>query len=118
MLEGKKPMAMFFDVLPECGVIPRGEFRPYVESGQILMREAVYHPVHQGKKDAPLRYIYYATPKEGWRIEAMHRIQREIASGLRPATDEDDIAIGRLLGYSEKDILRFLARQAKRLASI
>ncbi len=76
------------------------------------------HPVHHGKKDAPLCYVYYATPEEGWRIETMHRILRETASGLRPKTDEDDMAIGRLLGYSEKDITRFLAWQAKDLASI
>ena len=118
MLEGEKPMAMFFDVLPECGVIPRAEFRPYVESGQILMREVVYHPVHHGKKDAPICYVYYAVPEESWRIEAMHRIKRESANGLRPTTDEDDVAIGRLLGYSEKEITRFLAWQAKSPTSI
>lgn len=104
MLAGVKPMAMFYDAVPATVDLPEADFAPHVAAGRIAMREEIYQSARTGHAT---RYLYYALPNEIWRIDALHSMQSNFYAG-RPATDEDDIEIGRLLGYSEADIQCFV----------
>lgn len=55
-----------------------------------------------------IRCLYYALPTEAWRIQEANIIQEAMISGCRPATEEDDIRMGQLLGYSEDEIETFI----------
>ncbi len=105
MLAGEKPMAMFIDEDPGVFIIPEDDFEPHVQAGTFIKWEAIYQ-----KPDDPFaaRYIFYALPKEEWRIEKLHTINQAIYSGERKATDEDLAETGRLLGYSEEQVRVFL----------
>ncbi len=106
MLSGAKPMAMFCDTVPASYETPEAEFAPHLESGALVMREDVYeNPV----AEFPTRFVYYALPGEEWRIDAVCRINEAIFTGRRNATEQDDRETGRLLGYDEEDIRRYLA---------
>lgn len=112
MLAGKKPLAMFVEVVPtESGLIPEKAFEPYVLAGQILMRE-VYEaalPAPSLPPDARLRLVLYALPSEAWRIEAMLLVcqvydqQGGWDEGLERVT-------GKLLGYEDWQVEAFLRR--------
>jgi hypothetical protein len=104
MLAGEKPLAMFYDAVPATIDLPEADFAPHVTAGRIVMREEIYKAARTGNAT---RYVYYALPKEVWRIDALHAMQSGFYAG-HPATDEDDIEIGRLLGYSEADIQCFI----------
>ena len=104
MLAGKKPLAMFYDAIPATFDLPEADFAPHVNTGRVVMREEVYTSPRTGNS---ARYLYYALPSEAWRIDALHAMQCGFHAG-RPATDADDIEIGRLLGYSESDIAAFI----------
>lgn len=104
MLAGRKPLAMFYDAVPPTVDLPEADFAPHVAAGRIVMREEIYKSARTGNAT---RYLYYALPQEAWRIDALHSMQSGFYAG-RPATDEDDTEIGRLLGYSETDIKAFI----------
>ena len=110
MLAGRKPLAVFCDGVPASFELPEKDFAPHVASGRIIRREEIYL---DPRADYPGRFVYYALPEEAWRIEALHRINEAIFTGRRKATEQNDIETGRLLGYAEEDIQRFLdhARQ-------
>jgi len=106
MLAGRKPLAMFYDTLPEIGVIPRHEFEPHVATGRIVSREMTFPPkLHD---DIPVRFAFYAQP---WTIEGMAELQeihRRIHEGSLPDSDNVDVRVGRLLGYTEQEIDAYL----------
>ncbi|WP_428249116.1 hypothetical protein [Ferrovibrio sp.] len=105
MLAGKKPAAMFSDAVIARWIIPEDAFEPHVQAGRIIKR-VVFEP-NPGSFDA-IR-VYYALPGEEWRIDALDAINNAIHSKLRPATGQDDIDTGRLLGYTEEEIAIYLA---------
>lgn len=105
MLAGKKPLAMFYDGLAARWIIPEAEFEPYVQAGRIV-KHVIITPDCGGMDSI---CVYYALPGEEWRIDALEAINHATRSGARPATDQDDIETGRLLGYSEDEIAAFLA---------
>ncbi|WP_370152058.1 hypothetical protein [Ferrovibrio sp.] len=105
MLAGRKPLAMFYDVVPASIELPEADFAPHVASGRLIRREEIY-PGRSGSQ--PLRYIYYALPAEAPRIDRLHTINAAIHGGARKATEADDIEIGRLLGYSEAEIAAYV----------
>ncbi|MBF0269330.1 MAG: hypothetical protein HQL44_12145 [Alphaproteobacteria bacterium] len=43
-----------------------------------------------------------------WRIAVAHDFKKALFQDQRKPTEDDDIALGRLLGYSEDDIQAFL----------
>ncbi|MDP6688438.1 MAG: hypothetical protein QF384_02965 [Alphaproteobacteria bacterium] len=105
MLSGKKPMAMFSDVVPPSFEWPEANFEPHVAAGTFIKREEIYR-APDGQ--FPLRCVYYALPSEVWRIEKLHAINVAIFSGMRSVTDQDEIETGRLLGYSEAQVVAFV----------
>jgi len=105
MLAGSKPAAKFSDAVVARWIIPEDDFEPHVQAGRIIKR--VVFEANPGSFDAIS--VYYALPGEEWRIDALQAIDEAIHSKLRPATEQDDIDTGRLLGYTEEEIAIFLA---------
>ena len=108
MLSGRKPAAMFSDVLPLDPRAPLNLFRPYVQSGRLAMRMDVFAL----RPNIRLRFVYYARRGQSWRIERLRELNRRLIDGA-PWTDADDSETGRLLGYSERDIAAFLAHKRR-----
>ncbi len=110
MLAGEKPLAMFSDVIPSSFDWPEAEFEPHVQAGTFVKREEIFQPPDLPR---PMRVVYYALPREAWRIEKLHALNMEIHVGRRKWTDQDEFETGRLLGYSEEQVrvfLRWIAR--------
>jgi hypothetical protein len=104
MLAGEKPLAFFFEVAGETGIIPDDTFAPYVASGEILRFERVFEP-SPGLPEMPsVRVVFFCQPGEGWRVDAAVKIVEPVFSQGTSPTDRDDAELGRLLGYSEEDI--------------
>ena len=106
MRAGKKPLAMFCDSVPASYDMPEADFAPDVAAGSIVRREETYRRPDAG---LPIRFVYFALTGEEWRIEAMHRLNWAIFVAGHLATAADEREIGRLLGYAEEDIERYLA---------
>ncbi len=106
MLAGKKPLALFYDTVPECGVIPEEEFAPHVQSGKVVERERIF-PSSKGSKTEPtppVRVVFYALPEEVWRIDQALSLMEEVLFQKGRPNEEDDARMGRLLGYTEGEI--------------
>src|SRR5438128_1255759 len=74
MLAGRKPLAMFVEIVPyESGIIPDEEFAPHVAAGRIVMREVFKTDLRlpASVRDGRVRHVLYALPNEAWRIDAM-----------------------------------------------
>jgi hypothetical protein len=111
MLAGKKPLALFYDTIPECGVIPEQEFAPHVKSGKVVMSERIFH---SSEEDAPeampsVRVVLYAPPNETWRIDKVLGLMEKALFHRGWPNDDDDVQLGRLLGYTEEEIGNYLA---------
>lgn len=109
MLSGRKPAAMFVDVLPLDPRAPLSLFRPYVRSGRFTMRMDVF----PRRPNLRLRCVYYARRGHGGRIARLRELNRRLIAGGARWTDADDAETGRLLGYSERDIAAFLAHKRR-----
>ena len=105
MLTGKKPLAMFSSSLANVNWLAEADFAPYVDYGLIVRREKIYPGPNGG---APNRYLYFARVGEKWRIERLISIHKELFVDGRSAGENDHIAIGQLLGYSDDEIAVFL----------
>jgi len=114
MAAGRKPLERFSEILESSAYFPVEEFAPYVRSGAIVERERTY----LSPNGHSVRCLYYVLPGEEWRIDAANAIDADIISGRRPATEDDDIQMGRLLGYSEQEIGAFLAHARQGRASL
>ncbi len=111
MLAGKKPLALFYDTVPECGVIPEREFAPHVDSGKMIKGERIF-PSSEGSRTGstpPVRVVFYALPEEVWRIDQAISLMEEVVFQRGRPHDEDDARLGRLLGYTGEEIKRHLA---------
>ena len=107
MLTGNKPLALFFDTIPECGVIPEQEFAPYVKSGKVVISERIFNSSEEAIPS--VRVVFYAPPEEIWRIDqALGLMEKALFQRGRP-NDDDDVQLGCLLGYSEEEIGQYLA---------
>lgn len=105
MLAGTKPLAMFSDLIPSNYEWPDAAFEPYVSSGALVKQEFLtnaqdgYHKV---------RHLYFALPKEAWRIERAHALSLLNFDIWCEEAEESCSLLGRLLGYSEKEIEAFI----------
>ena len=108
MLLGEKPLAMFNDDLPEDMEPPEISFDPYVAEGRFVKSE-VFVPA-SAFKDGRLRYYFYALPGEEWRIGRLIEIQRGFFEDAVKTTPELETETGRLLGYDDADIQKFIGR--------
>src|SRR3546814_8950046 len=88
MLAGRKPAAMFYDVVPASIDLPEADFAPHVTAGRLVRREEIYAGRDGGRA---MRYVYYVLPGEMQRLEQLHAINAAIYSGQRQATEADDI---------------------------
>lgn len=106
MLAGEKPLAWFYDTIPECGVIPESVFQPHVDSGRLVKVERVLNPAKETKDSSvpAVRMVLYALPDEAWRIDEVISIVEDVFLGRRAPRPEDDVKLGRLLGYPESEI--------------
>tara|TARA_R110000824_G_scaffold299852_1_gene487955 strand:+ start:423 stop:839 length:417 start_codon:yes stop_codon:yes gene_type:complete len=111
MLSGQKPLALFFDTMPESGVIPDKDFDTFVRSGAFVMDQRIVHPIHNKKSMPSTRVVLYAIPSEVWRIQEALAILEPVFALTRPPSDEDDVNLGRLLGYPEDAIAHFVGRK-------
>jgi hypothetical protein len=112
MLAGRKRVAMFSDIIrsdyeiPE-EIIPENAFGPHISSGTFtrISEDIIFHltgDIH--------RYVLFSYPDDIWRAQAILWIKHDSLSG-RKIDDQDDVIIGRLLGYTEADIQHFLEHQ-------
>lgn len=106
MLAGEKPLAMFGDAVGSPYEPPEADFAPHVSNGTIVRREATYRPAPPA---LPCWFVYFSRADEGWRIDAMHEINERLFVRREPTTPEIERQIGRLLGYTETEIDRYLA---------
>lgn len=109
MLAGKKPMAMFSDVVPDSMKLPIDDFLQYVKSGQIVQFEEIYHP--DSNKHSAFRFVYFALETEAWRIDEMRMINYNMIKLGHPSSDETEQKIGYLLGYTAEQVAEFILWQ-------
>jgi hypothetical protein len=109
MAAGRKPLARFFEAWSHAHHFPVAQFAPLVAAGSAVMVERTVEDV-DGRST---RLLYYALPGEEWRIEAAYAMDLDLLRRTRPFTEADDIAMGRLLGYSEEEIQAFLTHTAE-----
>jgi hypothetical protein len=106
MLEGKKPLAMFYaeiSELPNEDLIPEEAFGVHVASGRFVRGEttveAAYHP--KLERNVLVRYVFFALKDEAWRINAIRLLLKESAkSGWNETCERME---GSLLGYTDKE---------------
>lgn len=111
MLAGTKPLAMFSDVSTHCHHFPEAEFAPHVAAGRILKWEETF-AIPDG--NLAIRCLYYALPNEIWRIAIAHALKKAVFQGQREPVENDDIVLGRLLGYSEEEVAAFIEHTWRR----
>jgi hypothetical protein len=118
MLEGKKPLAIFHDLIFVDDVDDKIErdFAQHVDQGRFVRREEqdlLPNPQPIGGRLAlGTRIQLYALPKEDWRIDA-YLLLTNAAKG-RPWNDALESFVGRLLGYTEEEIAAWLAHVHER----
>jgi hypothetical protein len=106
MLAGKKPISMFYEGLPVpvSEVYPEEEFLLHVESGELIRHDEIYRLTDS----ISAHYVFYALPGETWRFRAMRQLLQARYVERRAWTENDERAIGLLLGYSESEISAWL----------
>lgn len=114
MLAGKKPLAEFSDIVESPYIWPDAVFEPHVKAGKIIKKEFRKKVDIRGKEYTH-RHLYYALPGEEWRIDEMLALRGKSYNGDLEEIRRDDVKIGRLLGYTEKEIACFLEWYASRL---
>lgn len=110
MLSGEKPLAMFYDIVPATIELPEAEFEPFVASGRIVKRTALYVDHKMGITH---RYLFYALPGEEWRIEEMQAFKEAMFSASYRHDPSVDRRAGWLLGYDDRDVDVYMARSLK-----
>jgi len=114
MLAGSKPLAVFHDdvsCLPDEEIIPEGQFRPYVASGELVRHEVVFsHGFDSGwGREIHVKYVLFARAAEAWRIPAFV-LMREV--GLKTGRNPEELERieCKLLGYTEAETDAWCAR--------
>ena len=105
MLAGKKPLAVFHDViesLPNEIIIPEEKFSPYVINGSIIKEEAIFAKKYRTKEEV-IKFVLYAVKGEEWRIPAYLMVKRTFnKTGRNP--EELERIESELLGYTQEEI--------------
>lgn len=97
MLSGKKPLAVFSEVVPddiEFELIPEKYFAKYVECGRFVKREAFW-PL----EEKTVRTVFYAVPEQSWRIDA-YLLMKKVADKAGWSEGFERME-GTLLGYED-----------------
>ncbi|PCI00621.1 MAG: hypothetical protein COB76_03140 [Alphaproteobacteria bacterium] len=111
MLEGKKPLAAFSDIIPENGkvaeeIIPEKLFKPHVVAEKINRHE------HQFQTSMGImKIVCFTIPDENWRAKSYCFFREKIHKKEIEYTDTMDVIFGNLLGYSKVDIQGFVKQE-------
>jgi hypothetical protein len=108
MLAGKKPLALFYAIESETWILPEEQFDRHVAMGKIVKADFQFKPISPA---APVvKCLLYALPSEIARVPEAVEILRTVFEELTAPTDDQERALGRLLGYTEDDIALFLSQ--------
>lgn len=107
LLAGAKPVAMFTDFVPECGIIPDEELAPLLHEGRLVGRNGIFDGPNGGK----VRLLAVAQSDASDRLDMLFELMRAIYEGRRPYDESADRQIGQLLGYTDADIESFIIWQ-------
>ncbi|MGF7208197.1 hypothetical protein GGE65_002782 [Skermanella aerolata] len=108
MLTEKKPLALFYAIESETWILPEEEFDCHVALGKIVKADFLFKPTSPA---APaVKCVLYALPSETARVPEAAEILRTVFEELTAPTNDQERALGRLLGYTEDDIALFLSR--------
>lgn len=110
MLAGKKPLAVFHDVVPEKGAIPEGiipeqAFAQHVAKGAL---KRFSEDIYSEKLKRTVRHVCFTLPAHEWRAEFFLWYCRQLLTGQMEYSDQQEYIIGGLLGYSADDIAHFI----------
>lgn len=109
MLEGKKPLAMFYDeisCLPHEEIIPEAKFEPYVKSGLFARGQETYEDdFHSGLgRNAQIKYVFFAVAAEAWRIPALSLLLRVRYQNKSHQSEDMERMESLLLGYTNEEV--------------
>ena len=108
MLSGRKPLALFYAIESETWILPEEQFDRHVAMGKIVKADFLFKPTNPA---APMvKCVLYALPSETARVPEAAEILRTVFEELTAPTDDQERALGRLLGYTEDDIALFLSQ--------
>lgn len=105
MLKGEKPLVMFNHDWPKDLPHPKDTFSKYVEKGMLIAHKETY--LSKATKERLVHY-YFTLPEEAWRIQEMVKINHILYTEGASTTAKIEFEIGKLLGYSDKDIETYL----------
>lgn len=113
ILDGQKHLAIFHDIVPDHGqiaekIIPDQAYAPYVVSGKFIRKQKDFTVKKSGDT---IRVVCFSTPDQTWRIDTVFWIKKQTYSGYLFPHNADDIMLGKLLGYTEKDIEDFIKKR-------
>jgi hypothetical protein len=97
MLAGKKPLAVFSEVIPEdvgLDLIPEQYFAKYVDSGRFVTREVFLY-----FEERTVRTVFYTYPGDSWRIDA-YLLMKKVAKKTGWSEGFERME-GVLLGYED-----------------
>lgn len=108
MLEGKKPLAAFSDIVPSDGnipeeIMPEELFSPHVNAGKINRHSHQFHT-----QMGTMKIVCFTLPGEDWRAQSYLFLREKLHKKEIDYTDTMDVIFGHLLGYSDTDIQEFI----------
>lgn len=118
MLEGRKPLAMFYALvheLPWEELIPEDAFAPHVHAGRMLRQHFDLKYTDSAGVTEDLRYVFFALPGEEWRIQVM-LVQKQALHSGAGWNETCERVEGTLLGYTPEENDAHCARVFKRAA--
>ena len=110
MLAGKKPLAVFHDVVVPGqeiheDIIPEQIFAPYIGQGKI---ERIAEDIYSLRLGCTVRHVCFVLPGQKWRAEFFLWYCRHLLSDQIKYGDDQEYIIGGLLGYAADDIAEFI----------
>ncbi len=108
MLNGKKMLAAFGDIIPQSGfiseeIIPEQAFAPHIQKSTLLRFEKTV----PYDANTYMLYVCFTIPNEEWRAQSYIWLREQIHSKVFKYEDAHDRIFGHLLGYSSEDIEHF-----------
>jgi hypothetical protein len=105
MLDGRKPLAMFYAVLDELPweeLIPEEAFAPHVAKGRMSREEIEVETTSPAGAPTIVKYVFYALKGEEWRMQLMAMMVKSLHSGGGWNETCERIQ-GALLGYTPEE---------------
>ena len=108
MLEGKKPLAMFYEevsLLPSEEYIPEAKFAEYVHNGDFVRAETIVAGPYSEKlgRETEIKYVLFALSSDAWRMQAMILLLEQWAISNK-WNETCERVKSSLLGYTDEEI--------------